>query len=64
MRWPWSKRRAEPQIPAFEPPPPIVVHPQPKQESLVVEEVDTSAMTRTGVHRAWRRLTESHDEVG
>jgi hypothetical protein len=30
-------------------------HP-PKETSIVVEEIDTSAMTRTGVHKAWDRL--------
>jgi hypothetical protein len=57
MRWPWSKRHAMPEIPPFEPQPPIVVHPKPKDQGLVVEEIDTSAMTRTGVHKAWKRLT-------
>ena len=45
-----------PQIPPYQPP--IEVKPvEPKEPSIVVDEVDTSDMTKTGVHRAWRRLT-------
>jgi hypothetical protein len=28
-----------------------------RDEGVIVEEHDTSAMTQTGVHRAWKRLT-------
>jgi hypothetical protein len=56
--WPFRRRPAPPDIPKFAPPAPIVVtvHEKPKDDGLVVEEVDTSAMTRTGVHKAWDRL--------
>lgn len=55
MRWPWTKPDPAPQIPPYQPP--IEVHPQPKEQGMLVEEVDTSAMTSTGVHKAWKRLT-------
>lgn len=38
-------------------PPVIKTEHAPKDDGLVVEEVDTSAMTRTGIHKAWKRLT-------
>lgn len=56
MRWPWSKPVAMPAIPPYRPPV-TQEHAKPKEEGLVVEEIDTSAMTQTGVHKAWRRLT-------
>lgn len=38
--------------------PPISVKPQPKEEpGIVVEEHDVSQMSRTGVFRAWDKLT-------
>jgi len=57
MRWPWSKR---PKLPlpnrlgvsvTREPLPP-------RNGGIVVEEHDTSAMSQTGVHKAWNRLTK------
>ncbi len=58
MRWPWSKPQPLP-IPPYRPSAPVQVRPQrrPCDSSIVVEEIDTSAMTQTGVHRAWKRLT-------
>ena len=58
MKWPWSK-------PAPLPIPPypitqerVIVRNEPKPEpGIVVEEHDVSDMTKTGVHRAWDRLT-------
>lgn len=61
MRWPWSKPK-RPEIPPFTPRPPVEVHPRPKPEpGIEVEEVDTSAMTETGIHKAWKRLTGRSD---
>ncbi len=56
MRWPWSRRPKPPEIPPFEPRPPIQIVERPKEPDVIVEEIDTSAMTQTGVHRAWKRL--------
>jgi hypothetical protein len=55
MKWPWSKPKP-PRIPPYREPAERE-RPKPKDDGLVVEEHDTSAMTRTGIHRAWRRLT-------
>jgi hypothetical protein len=57
MRMPWLKPLKLPIIP----PSPYRVHVNhetapPKDECLVVEEHDTSEMTQTGVHKAWKRL--------
>jgi hypothetical protein len=53
--WPFRRKNPLPEIPPYTPP--IVVHEHPpKETSIVVEEIDTSAMTRTGVHKAWDRL--------
>lgn len=57
MRWPWSKPVP---IPPYQPDPQprVIVRNEPKAEpSIVVEEVDTTDMSKTGVHRAWKRLT-------
>lgn len=55
MRWPWSKR---PTPPLRIPPYPVPVQPhKPPNPGIVVEEHDTSAMSETGVYRAWKRLT-------
>lgn len=55
MRW---FRRKPPKLLPIPPYPPIEVKPQPREEpSIIVDEVDTSDMTKTGVHRAWDRLT-------
>jgi hypothetical protein len=52
----WFRRKAPP--PAFPPPKPRALYaPKPKDEGITVEEIDTSDMTKTGVHRAWDRLT-------
>jgi hypothetical protein len=61
MRWPWSKRRPPPpQIPPYQVP--VAKPAAPKEPSIIVEEVDTSAMTRTGIHRAWDRLSGKFKE--
>jgi hypothetical protein len=56
--WLFRRRAKRPDIPPYQPPP-VIVREQaaPKDEGLIVEEHDTSAMTQTGVHRAWRKLT-------
>jgi hypothetical protein len=60
VRWPWSKAPPIPGIPPYHPP--IVQEHAPKPDpGLIVEEIDTSAMTQTGVHRAWRRLSTAGD---
>lgn len=56
MRWPWRKRTAPVPIPPYQPPIERV-HAPAADPSIVVEEIDTSAMTQTGVHKAWKRLT-------
>jgi hypothetical protein len=55
----WLRRRPKPlPIPAYRAERSDAVMTRPKPEpGIVVEEVDTSAMTQTGVHRAWKRLT-------
>jgi hypothetical protein len=55
LRWPWSKKPAPVAIPPYVPP---VREPAKPEETMVVEEHDTSAMTQTGVHKAWKRLTD------
>lgn len=53
MKWPWSKPKPL-DIPPYVP---LEVKPQPKEEpGIVVTEIDTSDMTKTGVHRAFDRL--------
>lgn len=54
MRWPWKKKPKPLPIPPFRPELKPV---EPQAPTLVVEEHDTSAMTQTGVHKAWKRLT-------
>ena len=56
MRWPWVKPPPAPQIPPYRPPI-VQEHAKPADSGLVVEEIDTSQMTQTGVHKAWKRLT-------
>lgn len=57
MRWPWSKLVPPPAIPPYRPPITRQHSQEREDERLIVEEIDTSAMTRTGVHKAWKRLT-------
>ena len=59
MRWAWWRRRKPaPTIPPY----PVPVGKQkPKEPGIVVEEHDTSQMTKTGVHKAWNRLTGRQD---
>jgi hypothetical protein len=55
FRWPWSKRPPALAIPPYVAP---VIEPKaPAEPSVIVEEHDTSEMTRTGIHRAWDRLS-------
>ena len=62
MRWPWTRPKP-PDIPPFVPetvrPAHISVRQQhiPKDEGIVVEEVDTRSMTETGIFKAWKRMT-------
>lgn len=53
MKWPWTKPKPLP-IPPYAPP---IKPVEPKEPSVVVEEVDTTDLSATGVHRAWRKLT-------
>jgi hypothetical protein len=54
IRWWFRKPPPLLEIPPYVP----TVVPQPKPEpGIVVEEHDVSDMTKTGVHRAWDRLT-------
>lgn len=57
MRWPWSKRPPPaPEIPPYAPP--VNIKPiEPKDPGIVVDEVDTTDMSATGIHKAWDRLT-------
>jgi hypothetical protein len=55
VRWPWRKRAPLPTIPPYQVP--VSKTPKTKDEGIKVEEHDTSAMTQTGVHKAWKRLT-------
>jgi hypothetical protein len=54
MRWWWSRRAPPPRIPPYQVP---VSKRETKPPGITVEEHDTSDMTKTGVHRAWKRLT-------
>jgi hypothetical protein len=54
MHWPWQKRKPLPTIPPYPVP---VAKSKPKEPGITVEEHDTSAMTQTGVYKAWKRLT-------
>jgi hypothetical protein len=54
VKWPWGKRRPPPTIPPYRVP---VQEQKPKDHpGIIVEEVDTSAMTQTGIHKAWDKL--------
>lgn len=54
MWWPFKKKPAPLAIPPYVPP----VRDVAKQDSgIEVQEHDTSKMTETGVHKAWKRLT-------
>lgn len=55
MKWPWTKRPPPPTIPPYQVP--VSKRETPKEPSIVVEEVDTTDMTKTGIHRAWDRMT-------
>ena len=63
MRWPWSKREARPIIQPYQPP--VSIREAPKEPpGIIVKEgsldevgIDVESMTRTGIHKAWKRLT-------
>jgi hypothetical protein len=55
VRWPWKKRAPPPTIPPYAVP--VSKRETPKDPGIVVEEVDTTDMTKTGIHRAWDRMT-------
>jgi hypothetical protein len=57
MRWLWQRREPPPRIPPYQPPITQEYAPVRHEPGIVVEEIDTSAMTQTGVHKAWKRLT-------
>ena len=57
MRWPWIKPKPAPQIPPYRAPVTRTHSQEREDERIEVVEIDTSAMTQTGVHKAWRRLT-------
>lgn len=59
MRWPWSKPKPRPTIPPYQIP--VSKRETPKDPGIIVDEVDTSQMTQTGVHKAWKRLTGQKD---
>jgi hypothetical protein len=42
-------------MPPYVPP---VREPEPREKAMDVEEHDTSDMTKTGVFKAWKRLTD------
>ncbi len=53
MRWPWTKKSKPLDIPRYTPPP---VREVKRETGIEVTEHDTSQMSETGIHRAWRRL--------
>jgi hypothetical protein len=68
MRWPWSKPTPPPRIPPYSVP--VASKPKPKQEAgIEVQELDPAAadpdalkalleaQSRTGMHKAWKRIT-------
>lgn len=59
IRWPGRRKSPPVNIPPFPfPPAPLQVERlHAPKDGLEVEEVDTSAMTETGIHKAWKRLT-------
>jgi hypothetical protein len=50
----WLRKRKSPVLKA--PDPPHWQIREPEKTGIEVEEIDTSEMTRTGVHRTWSRL--------
>jgi hypothetical protein len=64
VRWfGWFRRREkQPDLPQAPHPPvsiePVnVPQPKPKADGIEVQEHDVSAMSRTGIYRAWRKLS-------
>lgn len=60
MRWPWNKPKPLP-IPPYQPPITQEYASVRNEPGIVVDEHDTSQMTQTGVHKAWKRLTGQGD---
>jgi hypothetical protein len=56
IRWPWSKKTPEPKIQPFTVPHFDNQPDAPKVDGIEVEEVDTSNITETGIHRLWKGL--------
>lgn len=54
MKW-FRRKPPPPAIPVY-PLPPIAVKAK-EEPGIIVDEMDTSQMTRTGVFRAWDKLT-------
>lgn len=52
-----------PAIPPYKAPDPVQVRTEraPKDEGIEVEEVDTTDLTRTGIFKAWKRMTGGDD---
>lgn len=62
MKWWWQKKPKLPEIPPSPYQFPVSKCETPKDSGIVVEEVDTSDMTKTGIHRAWDRMTGKFKE--
>jgi hypothetical protein len=58
-RWPWSRKPQPLPIPPFVP---LLKRAPPPEPTIIVEEVDTSQMSQTGVHRAWQSLARPGDK--
>lgn len=62
MRWPWKRRAPAPTIPPYKIP--VAKPAEPKGSGIEVKEgsleevgIDVESMTRTGIHKAWDRMT-------
>jgi hypothetical protein len=53
MKWPFRKKPKPLAIPPYAPP----VREVKRESGIEVTEIDTSQMSQTGIHRAWRRMT-------
>jgi hypothetical protein len=53
MNWWWRKPKPPPTIPPYRVP--VQEHKPKSSNGIVVEERDTSNMTATGVHKAWKK---------
>jgi hypothetical protein len=57
MKWPLTKRHAPLAIPEYPVALVEVLRTIPIEVGMSVEKHDTSAMTMTGVHKAWKRMS-------